>query len=374
MRHWVRARHRDGVERVLLTALGRESSPVGAGGMDLHDSGGPGRARLADVVFTAASDRIYAATGHVFDFANKAFELLDLVGWDLAGDVLPLVVPPLISARGAEENAHWHQPVDLVQPLRAAEAEIEGLLAEGRSRTWNDDPEWKSMLLGDDAIATVAWLKTALGSGAAPAELARRVAWAAAARLARFAMSNEVGDWFNPRHTWNFANAVHQAVERCPTPGVVRGIFHAALSVYMDRFLNVPPARLPDHLDHLPQDPAELRRELLAALDRQAAVDQATALVLRYVRLGHPPAALFDALTLATVREDLDFHALQALEAGVRQYQQWAGRPEAEQVLVGVVRQLAAFCPTPRADQQTATIALRLDRGDRMYEEDAPVA
>jgi nitrite reductase/ring-hydroxylating ferredoxin subunit len=389
MRHWVLSRHRDGAERVLLTALAVACTAGGAGirpdavesseprpgvAAEAGSFGDGATGDLADIVFTAASDRTYSATGHVFDFANKAFELLDVVGWDLASEVLPLVVPPLVSGRGAEENAHWHHPIDVIGPLRAVEQDLGSLLARDRDPAWKDGAEWQAVLLGDDPLAVLDWLRTALAAGAEPAELSRRVAWAAAARLARFAMSNEVGDWFNPRHTLNFANAVHQAVRRSPTAGVVRGIFHAALSVYMDRFLNVPAARLPQKLDHLPRDAGELRQKLLAALDRQAAVDEAAALVLRYLRLGHPPAELFDTLTLATVREDLDFHALQALEAGVQQFEEWQGRPEGEQILVGVVRQLAAFCPTPRADQQTATIALRLDRGDHMYEDDAPVA
>ena len=84
--------------------------------------------------------------------------------------------------------------------------------------------------------------------------------------------------------------------------------------------------------------------------------------------LGHPLDELLDTLTFATVREDLDFHSLQVLEAGARQCREWTGRPEAEHILVGVVRNLAAHCPTRRAGQQTAAIALRLHRGDRVYE------
>jgi len=37
-------------------------------------------------------------------------------------------------------------------------------------------------------------------------------------------------------------------------------------------------------------------------------------------------------------------------------------------ILIGVTRNLAAHCPTRRAGQQTATIALRLHRGERIYE------
>lgn len=45
------------------------------------------------------------------------------------------------------------------------------------------------------------------------------------------------------------------------------------------------------------------------------------------------------------------------------------GLAQGEHILIGVVRQLAAFCPTPRAGHQTATIARRLERGDKIYEE-----
>ena len=101
---------------------------------------------------------------------------------------------------------------------------------------------------------------------------------------------------------------------------------------------------------------------------RSGAIETAARLVSRYLRQGHPVAGLIDTLTLATVREDLDFHTLQVLDACVRQYFEWEGRPEAENVLVGAVRSLAAQCPTRRAGQQTAMIALRLHRGDNVFE------
>ena len=354
MREWVRGRHRDGAERVLLTAL---------------EAFGPSP-ELADIIFTAANDRVFAQTGHVFDFANKAFELLDAIGWDHAAELLPLVMGQMASARGAEEDVHWHHPTEVIRPLREAEEQLPALLREGVGKTWEAGPGLTDVLLGDDPLAILAALTGALRAGAAPAELARRVAYAAALRLARFPMTNEVGDWFGPRHTFIFANAVHQAVKRCPAPGVVRGVFHAALAVYMDRFLNVPPAKLPEETSDLPEGARELREHLLQLLNTQAQVGPAAETVVRCVRLGHPVRDLIDTLTLATVREDFDFHAIQVLEAGVRQYHEWQGGPEGEHILAGVARQLAAFCPTPRAGHQTSHIALRLQRGDRMYEEE----
>jgi hypothetical protein len=276
------------------------------------------------------------------------------------------------SARGAEEDAHWHHPHELIEPLRAAEADLPEILAAGSCRSTAAPADLLPILLGDDPLAIIDLCCQTLRAGMPPAELSKHVTYAAAVRLARFSDNNEVADWFNPRHTFIFANAVHQAVKHNSSRGVVRGILHAALAVYMDRFLNVPPARLPDdprRLAALPEEAGELRERLLATLDQQSNLDGAALAVARYLRLGHPLAALIDTLALAIAREDLDFHALQVLEAGVQQCREWNGGPECEPILIGVVRQLAAVCPTPRAAHRTAVTALRLDRGDRMYEE-----
>jgi hypothetical protein len=238
-----------------------------------------------------------------------------------------------------------------------------------------------AVLLGDDPLATLEALEQALRDGAPAEELARRVAHAGSLRLARFATSNEVTDWFNPQHSLNFANAVHQAVCRVVTPDTVRGIFHGAIAVYVDRYLNVPPARLPSErgsLDDLPEDPEVLCADLLKRLDQRSEVDAVARLVSRYVQLGHEIGRLIDTLTFAAVREDIDFHSLQVIEASARQCAAWTAArppssrpgPEIEHILVGAARNLAAHCPTRRAGQQTANIALRLHRGDRVFEED----
>ena len=357
MHHWVKSRHRDGAERVVLTAI----------------AAGATSSQLTDLILSAETDRVYAAGGHTLDGANKAFELIEIVGPDHAADLLPLALPAITSARGTEEDAHWHHPREIIHPLRQAESHLAESLSEGRDKRWKDDGSLVPALLGDDPLKIIELLEASLRAGAAPIELSKRVAYAAAMRLTRFALSNDVNDWFNPQHTFIYANAVHQAIQRCATPHTIRAVFHAALAVYMDRFLNVPPARLPGErqsLDDLPTDAATLRENLLSTLDERSAVDAAARLVARYVRLGHPFEPLVDTLAFATVREDLDFHTMQVLEAGVQQYRQWPAGPESEAILVGVVRQLAAVCPTRRANLQTATIALRLHRGEKVYEEE----
>ena len=51
----------------------------------------------------------------------------------------------------------------------------------------------------------------------------------------------------------------------------------------------------------------------------------------------------------------------------VRQYRQFAGRPEGDHVLIGVARFLTAHAPTVRATGQTYDIAARLHRGEALH-------
>ena len=91
-------RHREAAERTLLTAIAAGLSP----------------AVLADMLLAAVTERAFADTGHSLDFINKAFECLDLIGWQHAAAVLPTVVGQMVAARGAEESTAWRQPVDLI--------------------------------------------------------------------------------------------------------------------------------------------------------------------------------------------------------------------------------------------------------------------
>ena len=225
----------------------------------------------------------------------------------------------------------------------------------------------------------MAALEDAIRDGAAPHDLGRAVAYAAALRVARFGTANEFGDWETAHHSFTYCNAVHQALKRLARRAetsyveAARGVFHGAMTVYLDRYLNIPPARLPgedgDRLDDLPRDPAELRGALLEAFDRRQQVGAAARLVARYLLLGHPPEDLLATLARALLREDAGFHAFQMLEAGVRQYEEWGATDQGRHILIAVARYLAAHAPTERSAFQTADIARRLVRGGRLHEE-----
>jgi nitrite reductase/ring-hydroxylating ferredoxin subunit len=361
LRRWVAVRHRDAAERTVLTAI----------------AGGVSPAALTDLLFAAETDRAYADGGHSLDFINKAFECLDVIGWEHAADVLPSVIGQMAAARGAEERTAWRQPVDLIALCQQAGRELPHLfVVGGNASEWSDHVTLSDRLLGDDPVEIIDALMAAARDGASPADLGRALAYAAALRVARFGTANEHSDWETAHHVFTYTNAVHQALKRIgsatPEPvEAVRGLLHGAMALYLARYLNVPPASLPgesgEGLDDLPFAADEIRAALLDTFDRQQQIGAAARLVARHLILGHSPEALIATLAHALLREDAGFHAYQMLEAGVRQFHEWGNCDQGRHILIAVARYLAAHFPTQRALLQTADIASRLTRGGELH-------
>ena len=362
LRRWTVVRHREAAERTLLTAIAAGLTPP----------------MLADALLAAATERAFADTGHSLDFINKAFECLDRIGWEHAADLLPTIVGQMAAARGAEESTEWRQPVDLVALCDEAAGELPELFAAGHGvRNSSDHAALAGELLGEDPHRIIDAIKAAIGAGAAPSHLSRSLAYAAALRVARFGSANEHGDWETAHHVFTYANALDRMLLRiaeacedaCASAG--RGILHGAMALYLTRYLNVPPARIPgdddELLDDLPAEAEAIRAALLDAFDRQRQIDLAARLVARHLTLGHSPQALIATLAHALLREDAGFHAYQMLEAGVRQFTAWGDGDEGRHILIAVARYLAAHSPTERAALQTADIARRLMRGGELY-------
>jgi nitrite reductase/ring-hydroxylating ferredoxin subunit len=364
-RQWVRVRHRTAAERTLRTAIASGATPRW----------------LAATTLMAVTDRYFADGGHALDFLNKAFEGIDLIGWHHADAILPAVVPVLTESRGREEADSWRHPVDLVAMAETAFLELPDALAAGRLRRghWHDHAALGRAVLGEDPGAILKTLLAAVRDGASAADIARAVAFAAALRIAHFATSNEHGDWDNAHHTFSYANAAFCLLQRATNGGAdqqteaacLRAAIHGALAVYLNRYLNVPPARLPR--DECPtgvaQPAGDLRRAFLDACDRQQQVEEAARLTSRHLAAGHAAADLIAMLGHALLREDVGFHMVQNLQAAAQQYLAWQGEPDAGSILIAAARYLAAHSPTARARYQTAQVARRLMMGGSVHED-----
>jgi len=351
-RGFVEVRDAEGAERALVSAV----------------RAGASQEELADMLFGAATDHRYLDGGHTLDFTNKALEALDIAGWERAEAVLASLPAQLVFAERMEEANAWRNPVDLVALLEAAFEELPEALAPPRS-PWSGRHEVVQVVLEGEAAEILDALLSALRAGAPAVELASAVVFAAATRIARFPVTNEFNDWDTALHTFTFANAVEQGLRRSPSPGLVRGILDAAMSVHLDRFLNVPATRLPE--PEPGADPDALLAELPLLLDAQQQVDEAAKLVASYLGAGGDADRLVAALGACLLREDRNFHTTQCVEAAVRQHELLRGTGDASLPLIAAARYLAAHAPTARSQRQTFEIARRLHRGERIYEDDA---
>jgi nitrite reductase/ring-hydroxylating ferredoxin subunit len=353
-RRFIEVRDSEGAERCIVSAVQE----------------GADQRQLADMLFAAATDHRYLQIGHVLDFTNKAFEALDVAGWEHAEPVLSSLSTAYANADRMEESNAWRNPIDLVAILERA---FESLPVQmswdggGKDITGLRD-KLVPVLFGEEPQAIADTLLSLINQGRSPQDIAEVVAYAAALRIARFHTNNEFSDWDRALHTFTFANAVHQGLLRSRSVDLVRGVFDAAMSIYLDRFLNIPPARLPEP-HGAAVDASKLPDEFAVLLDKQQMVKEAGALVTDALSAGVEDRGLLAVLGKMLLREDRDFHTIQTVEAAFRQYQYLRGTPEGAHVLVAAARYLAAHSPTVRAQGQTYQIASRLHGGQSLFEE-----
>jgi len=94
----------------------------------------------------------------------------------------------LMTAGFTEEANAWRHPIDLVPLCEAAFAELPGRLGSGANRRdeWRAHAALSEALLDERPEGIVAALQAAVAEGAAPTDLSRSLAYAAALRVARF--------------------------------------------------------------------------------------------------------------------------------------------------------------------------------------------
>ena len=424
-RQFVESRNAAAAERCLVTAIHADADAV----------------HLADMLFAAATDHRFIGGGHTLDFTNKALEALDIVGWndkELVASVLSSLVSGYADAERMEESSSWRYPVDLIAILEDSFKELPNILKEGsakREKEKTDRIEHTGKkrdnnkneisiidtLVGDDPQSIVNVLLDALKRGMSGEEIAGLVAYAAALRIDQFNTRNEFSDWDVALHTFTFANAVHQSVKRIsasvsdgprskpqsPATSIqlhelIRGIFDAAMRVYLNRFLNIPPAPIPNPNPSTNSDTIydiekqnAIEKDLSTLLDKQQQVDAVAQLVADYY--GHTSAGnksmnnnpevqieqkrqriLMDLIGRLLLREDRSFHLIQMIEAALRQCSSVKGTLSSSSThnhkirqyhfILSAVRYLAAHSPTMRSQTHTYQTAIQLSLGQNLFE------
>ena len=351
-RSFVEVRNEDGAERCLRSAI-----DVGLSQSD-----------ISDMLFAAITDHIYLDSGHTLDFANKAFELLDHIGWDQAGPVLSSLVHGMVTARRSEELSSWISPIDISSLVWKARKALPSALEEGQTRKvkWDKEDDLSDVILGECPSASLDAILESISEGASPEQMGSAVAYAAFLRMARFHTSNEFNDWDTVHNTLTAANAVHQALKRAPTMFLLRAVLDTAMSIYLDRFLNVPAQKIPES-SGIESDIDDTVQSLLDLMNMQHNVEETSALIAGALTDEGNGDRIIAALGHAMLREDSGFHLFQIMEAAIQQYRGRRGTHSGTNVLIGMSRFLAAHTPTSRAVGQTFMIAQRLHLGEALY-------
>jgi nitrite reductase/ring-hydroxylating ferredoxin subunit len=360
-RLFIEDREAAGAERCVRTAV--------AAGWPLED--------VVGMLLTGVTDHFFLSTGHVLDFLNKVWELVDMIGDEQAADMFSGIVPPMATAFRHEESADWQE---FVAPLRAVFAELPTLIAQGNAKQWTGADGLLATLLGDAPHATIAAFREAIAAGATITDLTRVLCRAGVYRVARFPLQNEE-DWDDVLHVISYCHALDTLAHRIAGRNaesdlaLLRAVFHGAMYVYLTYFLNIPRAELPAHRNRVPamiDDPQALTDRLIYCVEFQQ-VEEAADIVHFYQERGYPIADLKAAISHALLREDSTFHTFQMIEAGTVQHDRLLAADEetdARLALVAAARYLTAQKLRRNVLWSTQN-ALTLQRGDGLSGDEA---
>jgi nitrite reductase/ring-hydroxylating ferredoxin subunit len=158
--------------------------------------------------FTTVVGDHHLSYGHGAIYTQKAFELLDMIGWERAATVLPHLVPTLVYGT-REDKLPYMRPfmkalggVDLTALSRLTA--VEG---------WADDGTLLHALLGEQRSAPVDATVAALRQGAAVDDVLDVVVQAVSERMLRYDVDGEFDfdddfGWLDITHGLTYANAV----------------------------------------------------------------------------------------------------------------------------------------------------------------------
>jgi nitrite reductase/ring-hydroxylating ferredoxin subunit len=205
--------------------------------------GGVERDELRRWFVSAVSDH-HLAYGHLAIYTQKAFELLDRLGWDRAATVLPHLVPTLVWATREDRLPY-------MRPFRRALggldlARLAGLPADAG---WEDEGgALRDALLGRDRVAPLTAMVDALHAGAGAEGVLSAVSRAVGERLLGYDLrvefdAHEDFGWLDITHGLTHANAVRWAWREQPGEDTLRMVAWAVFLAWYTGRAKTPVTR-----------------------------------------------------------------------------------------------------------------------------------
>jgi nitrite reductase/ring-hydroxylating ferredoxin subunit len=192
-------------------------------------------ATLRHTLLTAVTDH-FLAYGHSMIFVQKAFEMLDGLGWDEADTVLSPLVPEMVLGTRYDKLPYmrrFRREWEAAEPDLAAIVNATGAAAVGAANGGFDRRTYRRALTDGSPEEALHAMVSALEHGTPVPDVIDETGRAASERLARFDIELDLDDtnewgWLDVTHTLTYLNALRWAWSVDPTPEVLRGLFHAA--------------------------------------------------------------------------------------------------------------------------------------------------
>ena len=199
----------------------------------IHDGYG---ARDLQPWFTAVASDHLLSYGHGAIYCQKAFELLEMIGWERADTVLPHLVPTIVYGT-REDLLPYTRP--FVRAL--AGTDLAALATLGVDDGWRDDGTLLATLLGNDRKAIVPAVVGALRDGSGVDGVLDVVVQTVGERMMRYDLAGErdlLDDfgWLDITHGLTYAHAARWHHRQSPGPDTVRlAMFTAFLAQWTGR-------------------------------------------------------------------------------------------------------------------------------------------
>jgi nitrite reductase/ring-hydroxylating ferredoxin subunit len=242
--------------------------------------------------FTGVVSDHLLSYGHGAIYAQKAFQLLDLLGWERADTVLPHLVPTIVYGT-REDTLPYTRP--FMKVLNGVDLdELDSIEAD---RSWRDDGRLVDTLLGRERAAVPAAVVAAMRNGAGVEGVLDAVVAAVSRRMMRydtrgeFEFADDFG-WLDITHGITYANAARWHHAHSPGPDTVRlAMFCAFLALWTGRHEWHTTV-------HPPAEPADLGDDVAAAgdeLQRRSLGDGTSAFIVHAHAVKTSRAAAIEA-------------------------------------------------------------------------------
>ncbi len=186
--------------------------------------------------FTAVVSDHLLSYGHGAIYCQKAFELLEMIGWERADTVLPHLLPTIIYGT-REDLLPYMRP--FMRTLH--DADLDALCALPTDSSWRDDGTLLATLLGNDRRRIVPAVSQGLAEGAGVDGVLDAVVRAVSERMMRYDTSGEIDllddfGWLDITHGLTYAHAARWHHRHSPGADAVRmAMFTAFLAHWTGR-------------------------------------------------------------------------------------------------------------------------------------------